>query len=42
MNAPPLPCVELVWVEDLGHALHQDGTMRQDYTEKRVQFINTI
>ena len=35
---------ELPWVdraEHLGHALHSDGTMRQDIKEKRTQFIDT-
>ena len=35
---------ELPWVdraEHLGHALHSDGTMRQDIKEKRAQFIDT-
>ena len=34
----------LPWVdraEHLGHALHSDGTMRQDIKEKRAQFIDT-
>ena len=35
----PLPWV--VRAEHLGHALHQDGTMRQDCREKRAQFIDT-
>ena len=35
----PLPWVERA--EHLGHALHQDRTMRQDCCEKRVQFVDT-
>ena len=35
----PLPWVERA--EHLGHALHQDGTMRQDCRERRAQFIDT-
>ena len=35
----PLPWVDRA--EHLGHALHQDGTMRQDCREKRAQFIDT-
>ena len=34
----------LPWVErahHLGHALHQDGLMRQDCLEKRAQYIDT-
>ena len=34
----------LTWVEraePLGHALHQDGTMRKDWREKRAQFVDT-
>ena len=35
----PLPWVDRA--EHLGHALHQDGTMRQDCRERRAQFIDT-
>ena len=35
----PLPWVERA--EHLGHALHQDGSMRQDCREKRAQFIDS-
>ena len=35
----PLPWVERA--EHLGHTLHQDGTMKQDCREKRVQFIDS-
>ena len=42
---PLLLCGEpLPWVEraaHLGHALHQDGTMRQDCREKRAIFVDT-
>ena len=34
-----LPSV--AWAEHLGHALHQNGTMRQDCKEKRAQLIDT-
>ena len=44
----PAPLVlcgrQLPWVEradHLGHALHQDGLMRQDCREKRAKFIDT-
>ena len=39
LSGSPLPWVERA--EHLGHALHQDGTMRQDCREKRAQFIDT-
>ena len=35
----PLPWVERA--EHLGHALHQDGSMRQDCREKRAHFIDS-
>lgn len=39
LSGHALPWVERA--EHLGHALHEDGTMRQDCKEKRAQFIDS-